>query len=46
VERIDVGPGYRPTPHTQVKLQYSLEHQDANLQNWGDMLALQFTARF
>jgi|CZKI01.1.fsa_nt_gi hypothetical protein len=46
VERVDVGTGYRLTPHVEVKLQYSLEHQDANLQNWGDMLALQFTARF
>jgi hypothetical protein len=46
VERIDVGPGYRPTPHTQVKLQYSLEHQEADSQRWGDMLAVQFTARF
>ncbi len=46
VERIDIGPGYRPTPHTQVKLQYSLEHQDADSQSWGDMIAVQFTARF
>jgi len=46
VERIDFGPGYRLTPHMQVKLQYSLEHQDADSQNWGDLLAVQFTARF
>ncbi|HXQ79921.1 MAG TPA: hypothetical protein VN775_01325 [Opitutaceae bacterium] len=46
VERVDIGPGYRFTPHMQVKLQYSLEHQDADSQNWGDMLAVQFTARF
>ena len=46
VERIDFGPGYRLTPHMQVKLQYSLEHQDADSQNWGDLIAVQFTLRF
>jgi hypothetical protein len=46
VERVDIGPSYRFTPHTQVKLQYSLEHQDADSQNWGDMIAVQLTARF
>jgi len=46
VERLDIGPGYRLTAHLQVKLQYSLEHQDADSQNWGYMLAAQFTARF
>jgi hypothetical protein len=30
----------------QVKLQYSLEHQDADSQNWGDLIAVQFTLRF
>jgi hypothetical protein len=45
-ERVDVGPAYRFTPHTELKLQYSLERQDADSQNWGDMLALQFTVRF
>jgi hypothetical protein len=46
VERVDIGPGYRFTPHTQLKLQYSLEHQDADSQNWGDMIAAQLTVRF
>jgi hypothetical protein len=46
VERVDISPGYRLTPHVQVKLQYSLERQDADSQNWGDMIAVQFTARF
>jgi hypothetical protein len=44
--RIDVGPGYRFTAHTQVKLQYSLEYQAADLENWGSLLAVQFTTRF
>jgi hypothetical protein len=46
VERIDIGPGYRLTPHTQVKVQYSLEHQTADTENWGDLIAIQFTLRF
>jgi hypothetical protein len=44
--RADLGPGYRFTPHVQVKVQYSLEHQDADSANWGQMLAAQFTTRF
>lgn len=46
VGRIDIGPGYRFTPHTQAKLQYSLEHQDADSMAWGQMVAVQLTARF
>ena len=46
VWRADAGPGYRFTAHTQVKVQFSIEHQDADLQEWGRMLALQLTARF
>jgi hypothetical protein len=46
VMRIDIGPGYRPTPHTQVKLQFSVERQDADLSPWSDLVAVQFTARF
>jgi hypothetical protein len=46
VERIDLGPGYRLTPHLQVKLQYSLEHQAADASTWGDMIAAQVTLRF
>ncbi len=30
----------------QVKVQYSLEHQEADTQNWGDLIAVQFTPRF
>jgi hypothetical protein len=46
VSRIDIGPGYRLTPHTQVKLQFSVERQDADLRAWSDLVAVQFTARF
>jgi hypothetical protein len=45
-ERIDLGPGYRLTPHMQVKLEYSLERQAADTQNWGSLTAVQFTVRF
>jgi predicted porin len=46
VWRIDIGPSYRFTPHMQLKLQYSVEYQQADLRNWGDLLAVQFTTRF
>jgi hypothetical protein len=44
--RVDIGPGYRFTAHLQVKLQYSLERQDADSLTWGQMAAVQLTARF
>ena len=46
VWRVDLGPGYRMTPHTQVKLQYSLERQDADSGSWSSLTAIQFSARF
>lgn len=46
VWRIDAGPGYRPTAHTQVKVQYSIERQDAETGRWGQLTAVQLTARF
>jgi len=44
--RVDAGPSYRFTPHTQLKVQYSAEYQQAASRNWGDLLAVQFTTRF
>lgn len=46
VWRIDAGPGYRFTPHSQLKLQYSLQREDADSRRFGDLVALQFTVRF
>ncbi len=46
VSRIDIGPGYRPTAHTQVKLQFSLERQDADIGVWSELVAVQLTAHF
>lgn len=44
--RIDVAPGYRFTPHTQLKLQYSLQRGDAPRREHTRTLAAQFTLRF
>jgi hypothetical protein len=46
VSRIDIGPGYRLSAHTQVKVQYSVERQQADRGAWSDLLAVQFTTRF
>ena len=46
VSRIDIGPGYRLTPHTQIKLQFSVERQDADIEPWSEIVAVQFTTRF
>jgi hypothetical protein len=46
VTRVDVGPGYRFTPHTQLKIQYSLERQEADIGAWSQLVAVQFTTRF
>ena len=44
--RIDVAPSYRLTPHLQLKLQYSLLHEDGAPQATSHTGALQVTARF
>jgi len=44
--RVDVGPAYRFTPHSEFKLQYSVQHQDYSLQHYTDLLALQLVVRF
>ena len=44
--RIDIGPGYRFTAHTQVKVQFSVQHQDSDTGSWGDLTAVQLTTRF
>lgn len=46
VWRIDIGPGYRFTPHIQLKLQASLQHENADSQKFGHLIAAQFTVRF
>jgi hypothetical protein len=44
--RIDVAPGFRFTPHTQLKLQYSLQRGDAPGRDHTRTIATQFTVRF
>lgn len=46
VTRVDAGPGFRFTPHTQLKIQLSIEHQDADIGAWSQLVAIQFTTRF
>lgn len=43
--RIDASLGYRITPNTQVKIQYSWTHQDADFQNGEDMLGVHLSTR-
>jgi hypothetical protein len=44
--RIDTSFGYRFTAHTQLKLQYSLQREDADARGMAHLLATQFTLRF
>jgi len=44
--RIDFAPGYRFTPHLQIKLQYSLQHEEATARLYGSLLAAQLAVRF
>ncbi len=46
VWRIDLAPGYRFTPHTQLKLQYSLQRGDSGQRDTTRTLATQLTVRF
>jgi hypothetical protein len=46
VWRIDLAPGYRFTSHTQLKLQYSLQHGDSGPRDTTRTLAAQLTVRF
>ena len=44
--RTDIAAGYRFTAHTQLKLQYSFQHEKNGLRDFDHMLAAQFTVRF
>jgi hypothetical protein len=44
--RADIAAGYRFTPHTQLKIQYSLQHEENGARKFGHMFATQFTVRF
>jgi hypothetical protein len=44
--RIDAAVGFRPTAHTQLKVQYSIENEKHSTRDLGHLIALQFTIRF
>jgi hypothetical protein len=46
VWRIDVGPAFRFSPHTQLKAQWSVQRADAGFSGTTQLGALQFTVRF
>jgi hypothetical protein len=44
--RVDAAPGYRFTPHTELKIQYSIQHESLTSRWLSQMVAVQFTVRF
>jgi len=44
--RLDVGPGFRFTPHVQLKIQYSLQHDEVAERAWTQWVAGQLVVRF
>ena len=46
MSRIDTALIYRLTAHTQVKLQYYLQHEEGPGRGYGHTFATQFTVRF
>jgi hypothetical protein len=46
VWRIDAALGYRFTNYLQAKLQYSLTHQDTDIQEGEHLAAVQLTLKF
>ena len=46
IGRIDISAGYRFTPHTQLKLQYSFQQETSGPRDTNHLFAAQFTVRF
>ena len=46
VWRVDAAPGFRFTPHIQLKFQLSLQHGDTGARAYSRALATQLTVRF
>jgi hypothetical protein len=44
--RLDLAPTLRFTAHAQLKLQYSLQHEEDSPRTWRETTAAQFTVRF
>jgi hypothetical protein len=46
VRRLDLAAGYRFTPHTQLKIQYSLQHEEQGPREVAHLLSAQLMVRF
>jgi hypothetical protein len=46
VRRLDLGTGYRFTPHTQLKIEYSLQHEEKGPREVAHWLSTQLMLRF
>ncbi len=46
IRRLDLGPTYRFTAHTQLKVQYSLQHEEHGPREFSSLFATQFVLRF
>lgn len=46
LRRLDLAPGYRFSVNTQLKLQFSLQHEESLDDAWSQLIAVQFTVRF
>ena len=46
IGRIDISAGYRFTPHTQLKVQYSYQQETSGPRDTNHLFAAQFTVRF
>lgn len=46
ISRLDLALGYRFTPHTQLKVQYNAQHEEAARRNISHIFAAQLTVRF
>lgn len=46
IRRVDAALGYRFTAHTQLKLQYSTQHERSDIRSINHVFAAQFTVRF
>lgn len=46
LRRLDLAPGYRFSANIQLKLQFSLQHEESTSDAWSHLVAAQFTVRF
>jgi hypothetical protein len=46
IQRIDIAPTFRFSAHTQLKFQYSVQHERLRPKDYAHTIGLQFTVRF